>query len=646
MQAVILQSYTSISSTLDSLFHPYLPLEERIRLIGAKALPLTEEDNATLARGISLCRRWFFVPQGVKERMQNLPLAKVNEVVSGILADALEKDVSKKLKQFLQVLSEKQVQELSTLTTQEKIQIKLNIKAELKTDALKGFMSKRGKAFWQEMIPEFKSFLYYMLEMGVATTGVDELTPERHGRFSEGGGMSGVEAQMRLKVYLDFLLYPGVVFGIILGYVKNVPTALAATAALFTSAITFIGIYKRYYRPCPNECWGFENMNLKKTQTEEDPVYLRLRLLRKIDQAFQANKGALLVGDPGSGKTSIVQGYVQRVKEGKSAKLSRALQFFQGSGAGLKQYEGFGALQRKFAFWPKGVAFFINEFHSLFKENGIVGEQTDALKGFQDQYPFIIGDTTTKEFKEFIEENEPVKRRFMIIKVAQMVEQEVKDALYFYLHAKYPSLNIDSKVINEIYQQAPKFKPGTSIIDSATALLSRAIHKVTDLTFEDLQEKADDLEVELTSLKNKLMHEEPADGDLEKLIKLQKDLKDKNKEIEDGKIALAKIRRVEKVYIALKEKSYRLAPRALSKQEEGAQEKRAVIQGKDLREWLENEALLKQYDQFIHAERKKIGLASCLDVELIHRILEQAKEQNTELNAHGLDKAIEPIAKT
>lgn len=577
-------------------------LERDIQRLGQAQL--TQQDWSTLRTGLSTARRWFFVPSNVRNSFQSLSVEKVRTIVDGILTHALEEDVSATLNQFLQVLNTRQLQELAGLDTDEKLQLEIRIKAHLKDEALIGLFSKRSQTLWKECWPEAKGFIYYILELAVSLSGVDDLAPERSGRHNQ---VSSGEAQYRLKMYMDFILYPATLFGLVMTYVKNVPTALAITAMTLTSAIAFISIYKRFLRPCPQTCYGLENLLIDQNKTQ-NPNYFRLSIFREMDKAFASNKGVLLIGDAGVGKTSIMQGYVRRIRQGKGSALSSKIQFFSGNAETYKGYEGFAYLREKFKFWSKEAGFFIDEFHTIVQNDDEVGNKSTAFKTFADVFPIIAGATTYKEYKEFLEGNETIERRLIPIFVNQMEPEDIIPALYHFLHCKQPELDITSDVIEKIYNEAPRFKPVTSRIDAAIALLSLAISKVTDQTFPDLQNELDKYQMDLDALKQRMLHTgSHSSQDEEDLARLETKINELRSTLETKKAQGEKIRKIERVYLALKQKSYQLAPQANDPSRRKA--------------WLANEAALKEYDRLIRVERVKAGLAPSLNAQLIEEIM-------------------------
>lgn len=578
----------------------HLNLENSIAQLGQAQF--NQQDWQALKSGITLSRKWFFAAKGVKNRLQQLSDDKVRRIVDGILTHASETEMSRTLHQFLELLNPRQLQALVRLADDEELARELQTKADLADEALQGLFSKQNQTVLKEFWPEIKGFIYYMLELAVSLTGVDDLAPEG------GGSMSSGEAQYRLKMYMDFILYPATIFGAVMAYVKHGPTALAITGVSLVSSIAFVAIYKRFLRPCPNKCYGLENMLLEGSK-ETPPRYYRLDIFRKIDEAFAANKGVLLIGESGAGKTSIMESYAQRVRQGKGSALSQKFQFFAGDGDAFKGSYGFAHIKQKFSYWNNEVCFFIDEFHAIFETQDEVGKKGNAFKSFENKFRFIVGATTSKEYKEFLEGNETIDRRFMPVFINQMAENEILPALLHFVHTKHPELEISENVLSKITAVAPLFKPGTSLIDAATTLLSLAISKVTDLAFQALEQEKEQKQQELSTHKNWMDHTKSSSVEnRNKLERLKRELTEIDTRLQTKRAQGARIQKIEKIYLALKQNSYRWA---------------ALAQNPHYRmKWLQNEAALKGYDQLLRAERERAGLAPCLNEALIDQILE------------------------
>lgn len=592
------------SSLFDSILHPYRPLEERIQHLGEGIL-LNEQERNDLRKGVSLCHRWIFKPQGVQASFHNLPIENVKQIVEGILVDALEKDVAKELKRFLEILSNKQIQALAGLSSEEQVILERNIKAALKDHALQN-LSKVGKAFWKEILPELKWLFNHVVSMFVSLTGVDEIMPEK--TFDNRINM--YYAQSRIEFYGKMILLPTTIFAIIGNYVPNASLAALVTTLFVSSALVFVGLYKRYLRPCPQETYLLKNMLLDKSK-EEEPRFKRLELYRQIENAFKSGKGVLLVGEPGSGKTSVMQGFARNVRNGSSGQLSKKLQFFTANANVFKGAETLNHLEEMFGFWRKEVAFYLEEFHALFKKDAFNGDTSDSLKTFCDRFPYVSGSTTTQEYEKYIANIPTIRRRFVVVNLPkEMSKEEIEACLFQFLHTKQPHLDITAKVMDKVYSEAPKFKKNTSGVDAAIALLSSSISKVTDQHFEELQKEIDQKEMNVAALQQKMTATNSQDAtELSKLQTLQKNLADQKQLLKNKMEQLAKVRKIEKVYLALKQNSYRFAD-----------------QPKLERTWLVNEALLKTYDTAIRKERVKLGLAPCLNEALIDQVVQNEGE--------------------
>lgn len=179
------------------------------------------------------------------------------------------------------------------------------------------------------------------------------------------------------------------------------------------------------------------NLNTKAREGQIDPLIGReMEVQRCFQTLLRRNKNnPLLVGDPGVGKTSIVEGIARMVEEGIVPEKIRGLTFYAlelGTLLAGTRYRGdfeerltkvIKAIKKK-----QNAVLFIDEVHTLVGAGSAGGSSMDAsniLKpSLQDGSLKCIGSTTYKEFKRYFERDRALSRRFQKIDVPEPSDEE------------------------------------------------------------------------------------------------------------------------------------------------------------------------------------------------------------------------------
>src|SRR5512144_1602679 len=179
------------------------------------------------------------------------------------------------------------------------------------------------------------------------------------------------------------------------------------------------------------------------TMAEEkklDPVIGRQMEIERVIQilARRTKNNPALIGEPGVGKTAIVEGLAQRIVEGDvPAPLmnKRVLQLDVGSLVAGTMYRGQFEERLKRVIdelKQSGAILFIDEVHMLVGA-GAAGSSVDAaniLKPALSRGELqVIGATTLDEYRKYIESDAALERRFQPIQVEEPSEEEAIEIL-------------------------------------------------------------------------------------------------------------------------------------------------------------------------------------------------------------------------
>jgi ATP-dependent Clp protease ATP-binding subunit ClpA len=201
----------------------------------------------------------------------------------------------------------------------------------------------------------------------------------------------------------------------------------------------------------------------------------------------------MLVGEPGVGKTAVVEG-LARLVELEPEKVPARL---RGSHIVQLQMGGLVAgtmLRGMFEERIKGIIdevkehenliLFIDEAHTIIGAGAALGTSSDAANMFKSALARgemrIIGATTLTEYKEYIGEDEALARRFRMVKVAEPSIIETREILFGLrprLEKNY-SVTISDDAINTALEMAPKYIRNLHLPDKAIGWLDTAAVKV------------------------------------------------------------------------------------------------------------------------------------------------------------------------
>src|SRR6266513_2219594 len=201
----------------------------------------------------------------------------------------------------------------------------------------------------------------------------------------------------------------------------------------------------------------------------------------------------MLVGEPGVGKTAVIEG-LARMIELEPEKVPARL---RGSHVVQLQMGGLVAgtmLRGMFEERIKGIIdevkerdnliLFIDEAHTIIGAGAALGTSSDAANMFKSALARgdmrIIGATTLSEYKESIGEDEALARRFRIVKVIEPSISETREILLGLrprLERNY-SVKISDEAINIALEMAPKYIRNLHLPDKAIGWLDTAAVKV------------------------------------------------------------------------------------------------------------------------------------------------------------------------
>lgn len=233
-----------------------------------------------------------------------------------------------------------------------------------------------------------------------------------------------------------------------------------------------------------------------------DPVIGRSNEIERVTQILsrRTKNNPCLIGEPGVGKTAVVEGLAQKIASGdvpEPLKTKRLVSIDLSSMVAGAKYRGeFEERLKKVineVLEAKNVILFIDEFHTIVGAGSAEGamDASNILKPFLARGELqLIGATTLKEYKKYIEKDSALERRFQPVTVGEPTVEETVEIL---------------KGIRDKYEAHHKVTITDDALKAAANLSSRYI------TDRFLPDKAIDLIDEAASKKRLGSQTEPDD---------------------------------------------------------------------------------------------------------------------------------------
>lgn len=547
-----------------------------------------------------------------------LPMQIVDQFFEQSLETDKENAIQKYMDCFLDKLDEAQLTEKLGLDTA-KVELMINRDSLLKDVALASVLKTKGMAFWKIMSYEVSKFVHHIIETFACLIGFRDIGGARKNQF-DAPGYSMYEAKAKFELYVSLFGFPSIVYAAIYPLVGSALLTTIATTVVILSTIVFIPFYMRYLKPCPTSHMGLENVTENVLKRNEMPKHPRMDVLKQILDAFNGGKGVILIGESGVGKTSIIYSLAEQILSKNTGGLLDNAQLFSANGNQIKASAmGIDTLSctllaEYFYNHRQNVVFFFDEVDSTFKETAYGDKASKSILTLKDKYPYIIGATTKQEYDDVIAAEVAFNRRFVLIDLKEMEKKEHKIVLYDLLHYKAPELALDNTVIDYIIEKAFACHTNTSVVDAAQTLLQGAISIATSVSFKSLEDKIHKIQIDKGVLEKRFLHDNVELDELESVTaqykKLKEDLINKEAKLKLKQDALAKLRKIEKCALEIKNLGYELAAHATTFNNSVAKYK-----------WLYNAMKHRILSKAIASQRKKLGLPINLNKAVVDEVL-------------------------
>jgi ATP-dependent Clp protease ATP-binding subunit ClpC len=272
-----------------------------------------------------------------------------------------------------------------------------------------------------------------------------------------------------------------------------------------------------------------------------DPVIGRTKEIERVIQnlARRTKNNPALIGEPGVGKTAIVEGLAQRIIEGDVPALlldKRVLQLDVGSMVAGTMYRGQFEERLKRVIdelKSSGDIIFIDEVHMLVGA-GSAGSSVDAaniLKPALSRGELqVIGATTANEYRKNIESDAALERRFQPIVVEQPSVEETIEILHGLRpnYEEHHRLTISDEALEAAAKLSSRYVTERFLPDKAIDLVDEASSRVRMYKSESAV-NSKDMMAELRQIRKELKKAKGSgDGDnIQALTKRQEEIESK-----------------------------------------------------------------------------------------------------------------------
>ncbi len=224
------------------------------------------------------------------------------------------------------------------------------------------------------------------------------------------------------------------------------------------------------------------------TESQLDPLIGRERELERVIQILcrRTKNNPVLIGEPGVGKTAIVEGLAQRIADGNVPPfladkriLSLDLSLIVAGTKYRGQFEERLKTIMKELMESQTAIIFIDELHTLVGAGSAEGslDAANILKPALSRGEIqCIGATTPGEYRKTVERDRSLERRFQAVKVAPPDEEEAVQVLLGVRerYEKFHAVTYEDEAMRQAVYLSSRYIPDRFLPDKAIDLIDEA----------------------------------------------------------------------------------------------------------------------------------------------------------------------------
>ena len=234
------------------------------------------------------------------------------------------------------------------------------------------------------------------------------------------------------------------------------------------------------------------DLTLSAEKNELDPVIGRDTEIQRIIQILirRTKNNPILVGEPGVGKSAVVEGLAQRIVQGNVPEMllgKRVLSLDMGSLVAGTKYRGEFEERLKNVMdelkKAGNVLLFMDEMHTIIGAGNTEGglDAANILKPALSRGEMqCIGATTLEEYRKHIEKDAALERRFQPVTVGEPTAEEALSILYG-LRDRYEAhhkVRITDEALAAAVKLSSRYIPDRFLPDKAVDLMDEAASRV------------------------------------------------------------------------------------------------------------------------------------------------------------------------
>ncbi len=282
-------------------------------------------------------------------------------------------------------------------------------------------------------------------------------------------------------------------------------------------------------------------------QGKLDPVIGRDQEIRRVIQVLsrRTKNNPVLIGEPGVGKTAIVEGLAQRIVQGdvpQSLKNKRVVALDMGALIAGAKYRGefedrLKAVLREVTDAGGGIVLFIDELHTVVGAGAAEGasDAANLLKPALARGELrCIGATTLDEYRQHVEKDKALERRFQPVYVGEP-NQEDTIAILRGLKPRYEAhhgVKIKDSALVAAAQFSCRYITDRFLPDKAIDLVDEAASRLA-MELESVPTEIDEVQrrVRQLELAARQLAEETEDSAREKLAEIEAEIEAQKRQL-------------------------------------------------------------------------------------------------------------------